>query len=98
SSMRPLYSAACALRTDSGFLAGDLSACADLTSSTGGVAGATVSFGLASEAAWSEFSVDASVPGSLAAFSTGAGSVSDGGGTVSLGEAEVLLRSWRTSS
>src|SRR5258708_13124446 len=89
SSMRPLYSAAFSLRTDSGFLAEDLSTCADLTSSTGGVTSA----GFASEAAGSEFSVDASPPGLLpqSAFSH-TGSVADGGETASFGDAEVLLR------
>src|SRR5216684_790478 len=95
SSMRPLYSAAFSLRTDSGFLAEDLSTCADLTSSTGGVTSA----GFASEAAGSEFSVDDSAPGLLPESScAGTGSVADGGETASFGDAEVLPRCWRTYS
>src|SRR5258708_13663882 len=66
SSMRPLYSAAFAVRTDSGFLAGAFSTRADFTSSTGGVAGATASFEFASGAAASAFSADDSAPALLA--------------------------------
>src|SRR5712692_1761296 len=93
SSMRPLYSAAFTLRTDSGFLIGGLSTCADLTSSTGGVMGAAASFGFASDAAGSEFSVDDSLPVSLPeSFCAGIGSVREGDETASLGDAETLPR------
>src|SRR6266852_6038479 len=99
SSMRPLYSAAFSLRTDSGFLDGDLSTCADLTSSTGGVDGATASCGFASGAGASELSEGDSVPALLeASSSVPAGSVAVGGETASLADVAPGRRCWRTSS
>src|SRR6266404_4089551 len=75
SSMRPLYSAAFAVRTDSGFLTGTLSTRVDLTSTIGGVAVAIASFGFASADAESE-SAGESLPAVLAAgFCADAGSV-----------------------
>src|SRR3984893_10080703 len=88
SSMRPLYPAAVAVRTGSGFLTGTLSTRPDLTSSTGGVTGATASFGLVSGAAASEFSGDDSVPAVLAAsFCAGTDSVTGTAEAASLEDA-----------
>src|SRR6266481_9857457 len=99
SSMRPLYSAAFVLRTDSDFLAGGFSRCADLTSSTGGVDGATASCGFASGAAASELSDDDSVPPLLEASpSVPAGSVAVGDEPASLADEAPGRRCWRTSS
>src|SRR6266478_44016 len=99
SSMRPLYSAAFVLRTNSGFLAGGFSRCADLTSSTGGVDGATASCGLASGVVAFGLSDDDSVPALLeASSSVPAGSVAVGGETDSLADVAPGRRCWRTSS
>src|ERR1700730_1683716 len=97
SSMRPLYSAAFAVRTDSGFLTGALSTWVDLTSTTGGVTGASASFGFASAEAESELFADESSPGVLAAgFGADAPSVT-GGATTVLADAALFL-CWSMSS
>src|ERR1700730_851705 len=91
SSMRPLYSAAFAVRTGSGFLIGALSTRADLTSSTGGVTGSTVLFGFASGVVGSELSGDDSVPSLLAAVvCSDAASVTGGVATAVPGDAMPL--------